>query len=81
MIKVDVELVRFGILVDGVDLHHTLNTNGQTSDVIVNQLMELLRTANKLTCDFPTNVHDEILSGRFTLRLIRYRRQREGRTP
>jgi hypothetical protein len=81
MIKVDVELVRFGILVDGVDLHQTLNTTGQTSDVIECQPMELSRTANKLTCDFPTNVQDDILSGRFALRLKRYQRQRGGRRP
>ena len=31
MIKVDVELVRFGILVDGEDLHKAANTNGQQS--------------------------------------------------
>jgi hypothetical protein len=32
MIKIDVELVRFGILIDGVDTHQLVNTNGQTSD-------------------------------------------------
>jgi hypothetical protein len=34
MIKVDVELVRFGILVDGEDMHMKPNINGNTSDLI-----------------------------------------------
>ncbi len=43
--------------------------------------MALLRTANKLTEDFPRNVHDEIISGSFASRMKRYERQRNGRKP
>jgi hypothetical protein len=39
MVKVDVEFVRFGIWVDGEDLHKTPNTNGEWSQVIEKQLM------------------------------------------
>jgi hypothetical protein len=38
MVKVDVEFVRFGIWVDGEDLHKTPNTNGEWSQVIEKQL-------------------------------------------
>ncbi len=45
MVHVDVELIRFGILVDGVDSHQVLNFNGQTSDFLEYELKELVKTA------------------------------------
>ena len=42
MIKVDVELVRFGILVDGEDLHRMTPYNGQNSSGIKHGLMRLM---------------------------------------
>ncbi len=38
MIKVDVELVRFGILFDGIDSHQVVNLKGKTSDYIEYEL-------------------------------------------
>ena len=44
-IKIDVEVIRLGILVDGVDTHQKLILNGATSDVIENEMTELLKLA------------------------------------
>ena len=72
MIKVDVELIRFGILVDGCDMYLRIIQNGSPSDVVAHELIEHLKVANKLVWDFPSKVHDDIMSGRFTKRLLRY---------
>ena len=53
MMKVGEELVRFGILVDGVDTHMKTNLHGQTSEFIEQKLIALVKTANKLVFDFP----------------------------
>ena len=45
MIKVDVELVRFGLLVDGVEYKQVANVNGSLSEQIENELAKLLKTA------------------------------------
>ncbi len=45
MVKVDVELIRFGILIDGMDSHQVLNFNGQTSDFLEYELKELVKAA------------------------------------
>ena len=42
LIKLDVELVRLGILINGEDLHKTPNIIGQTSFAIEQQLKQLL---------------------------------------
>ncbi len=65
LIKIDVELVRFGILVDGVDMHKIANINGQISTFIEEQLISILRKAKNLASDFPMSVQDDIMAGRF----------------
>ena len=65
LIKVDVELVRFGILVDGVDTHKIANINGQISTLIEKQLISILIKAKNLASDFPMSVQGDIMSGRF----------------
>ena len=78
MVKVDVEFVRFGIWVDGEDLHKTPNTNGEWSQVIEKQLMQVLEAAKRMTYDFPRSVYEDIMDHRFTRRMQRYHRQRNG---
>ena len=56
-IKVDVELVRFGILVNGEDLHQKIPTNGLKSVGLEQLLVDIIKTANQLTRDFPTRVY------------------------
>ncbi len=68
------ELLRFGILVDGVDTVMKKNLHGQTSEFIEHQLINLVKTANKLVFDFPKEVHDDIICGRFKQRMQRYKR-------
>jgi hypothetical protein len=70
MIKVDVELVRFGILVDGQDLHTMTPFNGQPSSGIKAGLIKLMMIVNKLARDFPEQVYFDILSGKFTERML-----------
>ena len=81
MIKVGEELVRFGILVDGVDTRMISNLRRQNSEFIEEQLIALTKTANKLVFDFPREVHDDIISGRFKKRMQRYKRQYNGIRP
>ncbi len=71
LIKVGEKLVRFGILVDGVDTHMKTNLSRQTSEFIEPQLIALVKTANKLVFDFPKELHDEIICGRFKKRMQR----------
>jgi hypothetical protein len=72
MVKLDVELVRFGIFIDGEDLHKTPNINGQQSDAIENQLIDLLQVAKTITYDFPQDVYADILDNTFTQRMKLY---------
>ena len=46
LIKVDVELVRFGILVDGKDMHMMMPTNGDKSEAIEQKLIKLMKTVD-----------------------------------
>jgi hypothetical protein len=77
---VDVELLRFGILVNGQDLHRKISTNGLTSDALEKMLIEITITATRLTRDFPKRVYQDVISGRFAERMQRYQRQRNERT-
>jgi hypothetical protein len=81
MIKVDVEIVRFGILVDSADLHKALCYNGASSEKIRETLYKLLLLFNRLAKGFPTYVRDDIVSGRFTKRLLEYKNERHGHLP
>lgn len=72
MIKVDVELIRFGILINGQDMHLRTIRNGLTSRQIEYELIEQMKVANKLVWDFPKQISDDIISGRFTKRILRY---------
>ena len=58
-----------GILLDGVDSYKNADLGGMMSWLVELELIQLLKTANKLTCDFPQAVHDDIVSGRFANRL------------
>ncbi len=69
MIKVDVELVRFGILVDGIDKYKVTNVYDLFSKGIEQHLGSLMRTAHDLANDFPKGVQDDIMMGRFTQRI------------
>ena len=79
MIKLDVELVRFGVLVDGEDLHMMTPFNGQQSKGIRDGLIRLMHIVNNLARDFPTRTYEDILSGDFAKRLLTYQRQWRGR--
>jgi hypothetical protein len=70
MIKVDVEIVRFGILIDGADLHKVICYNKQSPDEIREALKKLMLIFKKLYRGFPTYVRDDIISGRFVNRLL-----------
>ena len=61
-----------GILVDGEDLHRVTKIRGMMSKAIEQQLIEIMKKATKLACDFPQRVHDDIISDRFALRMQRY---------
>jgi hypothetical protein len=74
MIKVGEEMVRFGILVNGVDTHKITNIHGQSSHSIEEKLIGLFKTAQKISCDFPEKVREDITSGRFLQRITRYQR-------
>ena len=76
MIKVDVEIVRFGILIDGADLHKVLCYNGQSSSEIRDALIKLMLIFNKLARGFPAYVRDDIVSGRFANRLLQIKDER-----
>ena len=69
MIKVDVELVRFGILVDGIDKHRVTNVYDLFSKGIEQHLSSLMRTAHDLANDFPKGVQEDIMMGKFTERI------------
>ena len=69
MIKVDVELVRFGILVDDQDLHWMPPLNGHKSKDVRERLINLMILFDRLSRDFPQRSYDEIFMGRFEHRL------------
>lgn len=73
MLRVDVELVRFGILVNNTDLHRFVCVSGMYADEIRSTLMKLKLMLKKLSRDFPPQVRDDIVSGRFTERLLAYK--------
>ena len=82
MIKVDVELVRLGILVNGKEVYRNAWTKELTSAEIEDLLVEMLKFVISLTRDFPESVYNDIISGRFTKRMQRYQQLwKERRRP
>jgi hypothetical protein len=69
MVKVDVEVIRLGILVDGEDLHKSIIPNGRMSDDVEEELAQVLKQAKSLAADFPSNAYNDIKSGRFAERI------------
>ncbi len=69
MIKVDVEVIRLGILVDGEDLQNKIIPNGRMSEDVEEELAQVLKHAKSLAADFPSNAYNDINSGRFAERI------------
>ncbi len=67
------ELVRFGIMVDGEDNHKMTNLKAKGAKFIEQKLIELVNTAKKLANNLPKRINDEIISGRFTAKIQRYK--------
>ncbi len=73
MIKVGPELIRFGILVDGEDIHQVQDLEGLSTYSVEQKLVELVKKAKGLASELPKGIKDDIISGKFTQRIQHYK--------